>query len=219
MQEYKQRFTEFLSESGALKFGEFTLKSGRVSPYFFSTASFYSGSATAKLAEFYADAINSSINDDFDIIFGPAYKGIPLCVSVSLSLYSKYKINKQWCFDRKEEKTHGDGKLLVGAPLSASSKIILIDDVMTTGGAKEEAIEKIKSIAPKAQINGVFIAFDRQEKDAQGNNAIKEFEKRHKTKVYSIINADEAFSHLKAAGSLIPSILPIYEQYKKKWGV
>ncbi|OIO20863.1 orotate phosphoribosyltransferase [Candidatus Micrarchaeota archaeon CG1_02_47_40] len=225
MEEYKQKFVEFLLKSNALKFGEFTLKSGRISPYFFSTASFYSGSSTSSLASFYADAIKSRLGDKFDIIFGPAYKGISLAVSTCTALFSKYKLDKNWCFDRKEAKTYGDCKaagtnnILVGAPLKETERIILIDDVLTTGAAKEEAIGKIRAISPKSKITAVFIAFDRQEKDMGGKNASLEFEKKFGAKVHSIISAGEAFEYLKEKGKIDAKIHEAYLKYKKQYGV
>ncbi len=262
MEEYKKNFADFLVSTHALKFGQFTLKSGRVSPYFFSTGSFYSGSSTSKLAEFYAESINSSIKDDFDIIFGPAYKGIPLAVSISSALYSKFQMDKDWCFDRKEAKTYGDGGKAgstqstagakakdPGAPTKAASslgnwgagtepaskpsssadmlvgsqpyewaKIILVDDVFTTGQAKEESLQKLGSVT-RIRLQGVFIAFDRQEKDSEGKNAILEFEQKHRTKVHSIITASEAFEYLKETGKVSEGEYESFLAYKKQYGV
>ncbi|MEM2963507.1 MAG: phosphoribosyltransferase family protein [Candidatus Anstonellales archaeon] len=214
------------------------MKSGRVSPYFFSTSAFYSASSTVKLAEFYADAIHSSISDDFDIVFGPSYKGIPLAVSVCSALYQKFGLDKKWCFDRKEAKTYGDAtpssnpnlsywsgqqrqsssELLVGALLYDWAKVLLVDDVFTTGKAKEEVIAKLNREA-RITLSGVFIAFDRQEKTNDGKNAIREFEQKYRTKVYSIITAEEAFEYLKESGKISNSEYQRFLDYKSTYGL
>ncbi len=223
MQKYQSDFIELAVYAGALKFGEFTLKSGRVSPYFFNSGVFYTGELSNALSGVLAELIHHGIKPEkYDLLFGPAYKGIPLAVSVSIAL-AKKGINKLWCFNRKEAKEHGDKGAFVGAPITDGQKIILLDDVFTTGGAKEEAIAQLSSVAD-ISIAGVFILVDRQEKDAEGKNAIAEFEKRHKTKVHAVVTADEIFDYLsknKVEGGLIvdSGMLSKYREYKKQYGI
>ena len=223
MQKYQQDFIELAVFAGALKFGNFTLKSGRQSPYFFNSGLFYTGELSRALARTFAQAISRSMKPgSYDAIFAPAYKGIPLAVSVSMSL-ADFGVNKPWCFNRKEAKSHGDAGMFVGAPIKDGMRLLMLDDVFTTGGAKEEAIAQLSSAA-KVSIAGVFILLDRQEKDKEGNNAIAAFEAKHKTKVHAIATADEVFEHLsknKVNGTLhvTPEMLAQYREYKKKFGV
>jgi orotate phosphoribosyltransferase len=223
MQKYQIDFIELSIFAGALKFGKFKLKSGRESPYFFNAGVFYSGEFSAAVGRILADFVLSKIStQEFDIIFGPAYKGIPLALSLAYGLAQK-GINKQWCFNRKEKKQYADGGEFVGAPLVQNSKIIIIDDVFTTGGAKEEALEQIKKVAD-VKLSGVFILLDRQEKNEEGKNAILEFEKKYSTKVYSIVSADEIFDYLlknKINGKQIinDEIYNAYKEYKTKYGI
>ncbi len=223
MQEYQEDFIELAVFAGALKFGEFTLKSGRKSPYFFNSGVFYTGEFTRALAATLAELIDSRLKPEkYDAVFGPAYKGIPLAVSVSVSLAAK-GIDKPWCFNRKEAKEHGDRGAFVGAPVADGMRIALLDDVFTTGGAKDEAIAQLSSVA-KVSIAGVFILVDRQEKDAEGKNALAAFEKRHKTKVHSVVTADEIFAYLSTHqinGKTIVTkeMLSSYKEYKEQYGV
>jgi len=223
MQKYQQDFIELAVFAGALRFGNFTLKSGRQSPYFFNSGLFYTGELSRALAKAFAQAINRSIKPDkYDAVFAPAYKGIPLAVSSSMAL-ADVGVDKPWCFNRKEAKDHGDAGMFVGAPIKDGMRLILLDDVFTTGGAKEEAISQLASAA-KVSIAGVFILLDRQEKDKEGNNAIAKFEARHRTRVHAIATADEVFDYLsknKVNGTIqvTPEILAQYKKYKKEYGV
>ena len=209
--------------AGALKFGEFQLKSGRKSPYFFNSGVFYTGEFTRALAEVFANLIDSKLKQEkYDAVFGPAYKGIPLAVTVSMALAAK-GIDKPWCFNRKEAKGHGDKGNFVGAPITDGMKLVILDDVFTTGGAKEEAIQQLSSVA-RVSIAGVFILVDRQEKDSEGKNAIAEFEKRNKTKVHAVVTADEIFEYLSThqinrKNIVTEEILASYKEYKKQYGV
>jgi orotate phosphoribosyltransferase len=223
MQKYQEDFIELAVYAGALCFGKFTLKSGRVSPYFFNSGIFYTGELSRALARTLANAINRSIKpDSYDAVFAPAYKGIPLAVSTSMAL-CELGVNKPWCFNRKEAKGHGDAGMFVGAPVKDGTRFLLLDDVFTTGGAKEDAIAQLSSVA-HVSLAGVFILLDRQEKDKDGNNSIAAFEARHKTRVRSVATADEVFDYLsrKKIGNTLhvtPEILAQYKEYKKKYGV
>jgi orotate phosphoribosyltransferase len=223
MQKYQSDFIELALYAGALKFGKFELKSGRISPYFFNSGVFYTGELTRALASTLAELIDSKLKSEkYDAVFGPAYKGIPLAVSVSMALAGK-GIDKPWCFNRKEAKGHGDGGTFVGAPISDGMRLVLLDDVFTTGGAKDEAIRQLSAVA-KVSVAGVFILVDRQEKDAEGKNAMAEFEKRHRTKVHAVVAADEIFEYLSSHqinGKTVvgKETLSAYRDYRKQYGV
>jgi orotate phosphoribosyltransferase len=173
----------------ALKFGEFTLKSGRIAPYFMNVGNFYTGELLNGLAGAYAEAF-LDYKIDCDVIFGPAYKGIPLSATVTEELYDKFKKNVGYCFNRKEAKDHGEAGILVGAPINSKTKVLLIDDVITAGTAIRETMDILKGNGdPK--IAGVLISFDRMEKNNEGVGAIKAVEKDFGIKVYSIVNIDD----------------------------
>lgn len=193
MKKYKQDFIELLVKAQALKFGEFTLKSGRKAPYFLNVGSFYTGELITELGRAYAQAfIDSSV--EADVIFGPAYKGIPLSVVTTSLLHSEFKKEICFSFNRKEVKDHGEGKLLVGAPLNENTKVFLIDDVITAGTAIRETLELLKANG-NPQVVGVLIAMNRMEKNNEGKNALEEIEKMG-VKVYSIVNLDEVIEAL-----------------------
>ena len=160
---YKENFIKFMADCGVLTFGDFTLKSGRKAPYFINAGNYKTGKHLAMLGKYYAECIKDN-NIDADIIFGPAYKGIPLAVSAVTALYDKYGIEMSYCFDRKEVKDHGEGGMFVGKQPADGDRIIIIDDVMTSGKALSEALPKIKGAADTA-IAGMFITVDRMEKD------------------------------------------------------
>ena len=189
MQKYKKDFIELLVRAEALKFGEFTLKSGRIAPYFMNVGNFYTGELLNCLAGAYAEAF-LDYKIDCDVIFGPAYKGIPLSATVTEELYDKFKKNVGYCFNRKEAKDHGEAGILVGAPINSKTKVLLIDDVITAGTAIRETMDILKGNGdPK--IAGVLISFDRMEKNNEGVGAIKAVEKDFGIKVYSIVNIDD----------------------------
>ncbi|WP_118845997.1 orotate phosphoribosyltransferase [Haemophilus haemolyticus] len=186
MEQYKRDFIEFALSRNVLKFGEFTLKSGRKSPYFFNAGLFNTGADLARLGEFYAAAIQASVVD-FDVVFGPAYKGIPIGTSVSVALFNRYGIDKPVCFNRKEMKDHGEGGNLIGSPLQG--KILLVDDVITAGTAIRESMELIS--ANKAELAAVLIALNRKERGKGELSAIQEVERDYQCQVVSIIDLDD----------------------------
>lgn len=186
MEQYKCDFIEFALSRNVLKFGEFTLKSGRKSPYFFNAGLFNTGADLARLGEFYAAAIQASAVD-FDVVFGPAYKGIPIGTSVSVALFNRYGIDKPVCFNRKEVKDHGEGGNLIGSPLQG--KILLVDDVITAGTAIRESMELIS--ANKAELAAVLIALNRKERGKGELSAIQEVERDYQCQVLSIIDLDD----------------------------
>ncbi|KGQ53912.1 Orotate phosphoribosyltransferase [Gallibacterium anatis] len=211
MQQYQQQFIEFALSRNVLKFGEFTLKSGRVSPYFFNAGLFNSGEDLAKLGEFYAQAIQAQ-QLEYDLIFGPAYKGIPIATAAATALYHQFAINKPVCFNRKEAKDHGEGGNLIGSPLQG--KILLIDDVITAGTAIRESMQLIE--ANQATLAGVMIALDRQEKGKSDLSAIQEVERDYHCHVSSIITLEHLLTYLQQSeqySEFLPKMLAYRQQY------
>ncbi len=190
-----ENLVRVLVEKKVLRFGSFTLKSGRESPYFFNSGNLDSGKALSAVAEAFADDIVRK-KIDFDVILGPAYKGIPLGAALVKTLYEKYGIEKRFVFDRKEIKDYGDskGKMIVGN-LKEGDKILMIDDVTTTGLTKFETIEKLNTIGIKLNFVGLIIIFDRQERGDSGRSAVQEIEEKG-LKVYSLLKARETFDYL-----------------------
>lgn len=195
MEKYKKDFIDFLVKNEALKFGEFTLKSGRISPYFFSTGKFNTGANIYQLGYFYASKIIKD-KTEFDLIFGPAYKGIPLAIAMASALAKDFNLDKPYLFDRKEIKDYADKSAFVGYEPKEGEKILMIDDVMTTGQTKIEAVKKLQSKFPGVEFSGLLIAFDRQENDSQGNNAIQQFTRQFKIPVRSIVTISEVKEYL-----------------------
>ncbi|MBM7334514.1 orotate phosphoribosyltransferase [Alcanivorax marinus] len=191
MKNYKKHFLRFAEERQALKFGEFTLKSGRISPYFFNAGTFYTGEALARLGRYYADAIVES-GIEFDMLFGPAYKGIPLVAAVSVALAEHHGRDLPWAFNRKEAKDHGEGGWLVGAPLRG--RALVIDDVITAGTAIREVAGLFEKT--EASIAGVFVAVDRQERGRGELSAIQEVQDTLGVPVRSIVSMTDIIGWL-----------------------
>ncbi|MFO7811265.1 MAG: orotate phosphoribosyltransferase [Candidatus Delongbacteria bacterium] len=191
MKDYKQEFIKFLIDNNSLKFGEFKLKSGRISPYFLNTGMLYSGRSILKLGEFYALTIADRIKEDFNVIFGPAYKGIPLAISCTSSLYANFNTNKDYSFNRKEIKTHGDSRSqIVGKQLAKDDRIVLIDDVITAGTAIRETVKLFKDFDSPA-ITAVVVSVDRMEKGCSERSAVQELQDDLGIKFYSIVNTNQ----------------------------
>ena len=211
MHDYQSRFVDYCLERGALGFGEFTLKSGRVSPYFFNAGIFNRGADLAALAEFYADAIEDS-GIDFDLLFGPAYKGIPLAAITAGALFQKYRRDLPYAFNRKEAKDHGEGGSTVGAEIAG--RVMIIDDVITAGTAIRESIELIESLG--ASPCAVTIALDRQEKGLGELSAIQELEQQG-LQVVSIVRLEHILEYLERSGK--KNQLAAVEAYREKYGI
>ncbi len=194
MQQYKENFIRFLVKSNTLKFGDFTLKSGRKCPYFLNLGQFYTGELITQLGAFYAAALREYLKD-YDTIFGPAYKGIPLSVAVCTALYEHFGINVAYAFNRKEAKDHGEGGMIVGAPIRKDSKLVIVDDVMTAGTAMRQCIELLKKEGGP-NINGILIAVDRMEKGVGEKSAVQELKDEFGIKVYSIVSLEEIIDYL-----------------------
>ena len=191
MKDYQRDFIEFALSKQVLRFGQFTLKSGRTSPYFFNAGLFKTGGDLARLGRFYAAALVDA-DIDFDLVFGPAYKGIPIATTTTVALFDHHNLDVPYCFNRKEAKTHGEGGSLVGADLTG--KVMLVDDVITAGTAIRESMEIIK--AHNAELSGVLIALDRQEKGQGELSAIQEVERDFGTKVISIVTLADVVTFL-----------------------
>lgn len=215
MQAYQQEFLEFVIANDILRFGEFTLKSGRKSPYFFNAGLFNTGEKLGFLANCYAAAI-ADAKLDFDVLFGPAYKGIPLAATTAMALAGKQGINKPYCFNRKEAKDHGEGGNIVGAELTG--KVLIIDDVITAGTAIREAADILA--ANGAELAGIAVAMDRQEKGTGEMSAIQEIEQQYQIKVVSIISLGDIISYLESSADAgLAQHLEAVNAYRKQYGV
>jgi orotate phosphoribosyltransferase len=214
---YKQQFIKFMADCGVLTFGDFTLKSGRKSPYFLNAGNYSTGAALARLGEFYAECFAEN-KIEAQTLFGPAYKGIPLAVATAVALKNKFDIDLNYCFDRKEAKDHGEGGLFVGKQPEDGEKIAVIDDVVTSGKALREVLPKLQSSA-KVDITAFLITADRMEKTLGGElSAVQEIEKEFGIRVFSIINFNDIISALEnkiIAGS---EYLPAMKNYISEHG-
>ncbi|MCM8914384.1 orotate phosphoribosyltransferase [Pseudomonas inefficax] len=213
MQPYQRDFIRFAIDRGVLRFGEFTLKSGRTSPYFFNAGLFNTGSALAELGRCYAAAIVDS-KIPFDVLFGPAYKGIPLAATTAVALADQHQLDVPWCFNRKEAKDHGEGGSLVGAPLAGD--VLIIDDVITAGTAIREVMQIIK--AQQAKAAGVLIALNREERGNGELSAIQEVERDFGIPVVSIVSLTQVLEFL-ADDPQLKQHLPAVEAYRAQYGI
>jgi orotate phosphoribosyltransferase len=213
MQENKKRFIELAIRYQVLRFGEFTLKSGRISPYFFNAGLFNSGYALAELGSCYAQTIIEN-NINYDVLFGPAYKGIPLVSAIAYALSVNHGIDKPYAFNRKEAKDHGEGGLIVGAELNGN--ILIVDDVITAGTAIREAVEIIQ--AAGATTSAVLIALDRQEKGKSELSAIQEVNRDYGIDVFSIITMADLIDYLVRDDSLAQHLAAM-EDYRRQYGI
>ncbi len=212
MKAYQQQFIKFAIETGVLRFGSFTLKSGRVSPYFFNSGLFNSGESLARLGRFYAQAITESTLD-YDVLFGPAYKGIPLAATTVVALAEHHQRDIPYVFNRKEIKDHGEGGQLVGAELCG--KVLIIDDVISAGTSVRESVNIIK--AANATPAGVIIALDRQERGQESLSAIQQVEAEHGIPVISIICLDDLLEFIQSDKTLT-QYLPAVDAYRNEYG-
>ena len=212
MQPYQREFIEFAINTGVLRFGEFTLKSGRISPYFFNSGLFATGGALARLGRFYARALQDS-QIDFDMLFGPAYKGIPLASSCCIALADEHQRDIPYSFNRKEAKDHGEGGMIVGAPLKG--KVMIIDDVISAGTSVRESINLIKAAA--AIPAGVVIALNRQEQGKGTLSAIQEIEQQYQLPVASIIKLEDLIAFLHDSVTFA-DYFPKIQAYRAQYG-
>ncbi|WP_318487445.1 orotate phosphoribosyltransferase [Photobacterium leiognathi] len=213
MKAYQRQFIEFALEKGVLKFGEFTLKSGRKSPYFFNAGLFNTGRDLARLGRFYAEALVDA-KIEFDVLFGPAYKGIPIATTTAVALADHHDVDMPYCFNRKEAKNHGEGGNLVGSALEG--RIMLVDDVITAGTAIRESMEIIK--ANGADLAGVLVAIDRQEKGQGELSAIQEVERDFGCAVISIVSLGDVVTYLSEQAGM-EQHLEAVKAYRAEYGV
>lgn len=213
MKPYQQDFLAFAMQQGVLRFGEYTLKSGRVSPYFFNAGLFQTGSALSRLGQFYAQAIVES-GLKFDMLFGPAYKGIPLVAAVAIALYEKQGLDYPYAFNRKEAKDHGEGGTIVGASLHG--RVLVIDDVMTAGTAIREAAAIVAGQG--ARLAGVAISLDRQERGQGERSAVQEVQVNFGVPVISIVGLQNVIQHVQEQIA-DPALLTAIQDYRQRYGL
>ena len=197
MEQYKKEFIEFMVESDVLKFGEFTLKSGRKSPFFMNAGAYVTGSQLMRLGEYYARAIHETYGDDFDVLFGPAYKGIPISVVTAVAFHNLYGKEVRYCSDRKEEKDHGADKgSFLGSKLKDGDRVVMIEDVTTSGKSMEETVPKVKDAAD-VTIVGLMVSLNRMEKGLGGEkSALEEIREKYGFETNAIVTMEEVVEHL-----------------------
>ncbi|MBQ6788144.1 MAG: orotate phosphoribosyltransferase [Lachnospiraceae bacterium] len=195
MEAYKQEFIEFMVDSNVLKFGEFTLKSGRKSPFFMNAGAYVTGSQLRRLGQFYAQAIHDNYGTDFDVLFGPAYKGIPLAVATTIAFSELYGRDIKYCSNRKEIKDHGDVGILLGSDLNDGDKVVIIEDVTTSGKSIEETFPILKSQA-NVDVVGLMVSLNRQERGKTQQNALAEIREVYGIETGAIVTMEEVVEYL-----------------------
>ncbi|NLG16608.1 MAG: orotate phosphoribosyltransferase [Fibrobacter sp.] len=195
MQKYKEEFIEFMVRSNVLSFGDFITKSGRKTPFFINTGNYNTGYQLLKLGEYYAESLMSNIPEGFDVLFGPAYKGIPLVVATSMALSSKYGKDVAFCFNRKEAKDHGEGGNLVGHKLRDGEKVVIVEDVTTAGTSVRESVPMLKSVA-EVDVCGLIVSVDRMERGSGEASALSELRDEFGMKTLAIVTLEEIVTHL-----------------------
>ena len=213
MKDYQAEFLDFAIKNKVLKFGEFTLKSGRLSPYFFNFGLFQSGSSLARLGDYYAQAIVDS-GLEFDMLFGPAYKGIPLVAVVAANLYEKHGLDYPYAYNRKEVKDHGEGGNIVGAPLEG--RVLVVDDVISAGTASREAADLVAE--NNAKLAGICISLDRQERGQGEKSAVQEIAETYGISVINIIGLNQVIQYLETTQQ-DPTLLDKISEYRELYGV
>ena len=223
MQEYKKEFIEFMVDCGVLKFGDFVTKSGRNTPFFINTGFYRTGSQLKKLGEYYAKAIKEQFNEEFDVLFGPAYKGIPISVATTIALNEEYGDEIRYCSNRKEVKDHGDTGILLGGPINDNDRIIIIEDVTTAGTSIEETMPILKS---KGNVNvlGLVVSVDRCERGKSEKSALTEIQEIYGMKTTSIVTMEDVVEHLynkPYKGEIIidDELKTAIDDYYEKYGV
>ncbi|MDD5949059.1 MAG: orotate phosphoribosyltransferase [Lachnospiraceae bacterium] len=196
MESYKKEFIEFMVDSDVLKFGEFTLKSGRKSPFFMNAGAYVTGSQLTKLGEYYAKAIHEHYGDDFDVLFGPAYKGIPLSVATTMAFSKLYGKEIRYCSNRKEEKDHGDTGILLGSKIQDGDRVVIIEDVTTSGKSIAETFPIIQAQG-NVEILGLMVSLNRMEKGLESNrSALDEIQEKYGFGANAIVTMEDVVEHL-----------------------
>lgn len=218
MEQYKKDFIDFMLECGVLKFGDFTLKSGRKSPFFMNAGGYVTGSQLRRLGEYYAKAIHDVYGDDFDVLFGPAYKGIPLAVAAAMAYSDLYGKEIRYCSDRKEEKDHGADKgSFLGTKLKDGDRVVMIEDVTTSGKSMEETVPKVRSAAD-VKILGLMVSLDRAEKGKGEESALSEVSKLYDFDTAAIVSMPEVCEYLEEKGKLTPELKESLKAYYAQYG-
>ncbi len=195
MESYKQEFIEFMVDCQVLRFGDFITKSGRKTPFFINTGFYRTGEQLRKLGTYYAAAIKETFGFDFDILFGPAYKGIPLSVATAMAVSESYGVDVGYCSNRKEEKDHGDAGILLGSPLNSDSRVLMIEDVTTSGKSIRETMPILKAMGVE-HINGLIVSVNRMEKGTKDIGALEEIGNEYGIKTAAIVTMEEIIEHL-----------------------
>ena len=218
MESYKKEFIQFMVDSKVLKFGEFTLKSGRKSPFFMNAGGYVTGSQLKKLGEYYAKAIHDTYGDDFDVLFGPAYKGIPLAVVTAMAYSELYGKEVRYCSDRKEEKDHGADKgSFLGTKLQDGDRVVMIEDVTTSGKSMEETVPKVRNAAD-VQIVGLMVSLNRNEKGKGEQTALKEVSQLYGFPTAAIVSMPEVIEYLTSKNALDADMLEKINAYYAQYG-
>jgi orotate phosphoribosyltransferase len=222
MEQYKKDFIEFMVRSQALTFGDFVTKSGRRTPFFINTGSYSTGPQLALLGRYYAEALNQHIGDGFNVLFGPAYKGIPLAAAASIALSADFSRNVSFCFNRKEAKDHGEGGEMVGHKLCAGDRVVIIEDVVTAGTSVRESVPLIKSRAG-AEVAGLVVSVDRMERGQGSANALDELSEEFGLEAFSIVNLNEVMGYLhnrKIDGAVVldDEVAGRISEYRREYG-
>lgn len=218
MEAYKQEFIEFMLESKVLKFGEFTLKSGRKSPFFMNAGAYVNGGQLQKLGQYYAKAIHDAYGTDFDVLFGPAYKGIPLSVATTIAFHELYGVEIRYSSNRKEAKDHGDAGILLGSGMQDGDRVVIIEDVTTSGKSIEETFPIIRAQGD-IEIKGLMVSLNRMEKGKEQKSALSEISEKYGFPAQAIVTMREVYQYLKDADAEIltteieEAILAYYAQY------
>lgn len=195
MEQYKKEFIEFMIDCNVLKFGDFVTKSGRKTPFFVNTGFYRTGSQLKRLGEYYAQAIHDHFGFDFDVLFGPAYKGIPLSVAATIAISEKYDKDIRYCSNRKEVKDHGDKGILLGSPIQDGDKVIIIEDVTTAGTSIQETLPIIKAQGD-VEVGGLVVSVDRMERGQGEKSALTEISEKYGMKTTAIVTMEEVVEHL-----------------------
>jgi orotate phosphoribosyltransferase len=223
MESYKQEFIEFMVASNVLKFGEFTLKSGRKSPFFMNAGSYVTGTQLRKLGEYYAKAIHDNFGLDFDVLFGPAYKGIPLSVATAMAISELYGKDVRYCSNRKEVKDHGDTGILLGSPIKDGDRVMIIEDVTTSGKSIEETFQIIKAQG-NVEIKGLIVSLNRMERGKGEKGALDEIKELYGFPTAAIVSMADVTEHLynkECDGKVVidDKIKAALDEYYKQYGV
>ena len=218
MEAYKKEFIDFMLDSQVLKFGDFTLKSGRKSPFFMNAGLYITGSQLMKLGEYYAQAIHNTYGDDFDVLFGPAYKGIPIAVATTIAFEKLYGKEVRYCSNRKEAKDHGDVGILLGSPIKDGDRVVVVEDVTTSGKSMEETIPIVKAQGD-VTIVGLMVSLNRCERGKGDKGALDEIKDLYGFDTNAIVSMEEVIEYLTGKGMIDDDLKARLDAYYAEYGV